>query len=136
MTTSNFIHWSGAFAFLGGISTLIMAYYMIAYVGESPPMWGSLLYLALFLSLPIALVGIYVHQKVTAGSLGLIAFLVALGGAVLFNCDIAQYFPGKHVLYIISNHCFQSWLPRCRLYPMDTSWITRERSYWSIIKEC
>lgn len=81
MTTSNFIHWSGAFAISGGISTLIMAYGM-AFMRESPPKWGSLLYLALFLSMPIALVGIYLHQKETAGSFGLIAFLVALAGVV------------------------------------------------------
>jgi len=46
------------------------------------PKWGPLVYLTLVFSIPIALVGIYLHQKATAGVFGLIAFLVALAGAV------------------------------------------------------
>jgi hypothetical protein len=78
MRTSNFIRLSGVAAILAGIFTLAGT------ILELNPVPSLLwVYLVLTISSITTLVGIYVYQKETAGTLGSVGFVVALTGNLL-----------------------------------------------------
>jgi hypothetical protein len=77
MSTSQFVRWSGVAAIVTGIFGIITA----LGVGGSMP-W---VYQVSNVATLIALIGIYLYQKDTAGVFGLIAFLVAFVGALLLT---------------------------------------------------
>jgi hypothetical protein len=79
MNTSQFVKWSGVAAIITGIFGIIAA----LGTGASAP-W---IYWVSNIATLIALVGIYLFQKDSAGVFGLIAFLVAFAGALLLTFD-------------------------------------------------
>lgn len=78
MSTSDFIRWSGIAAILAGVFTLAGT---ILELNPTPSL--TWIYLVLTLTTIIALVGIYIYQKESAGTLGLVGFIVALAGNLL-----------------------------------------------------
>jgi hypothetical protein len=77
MNTSQFIRWSGVASFVTGIFGIIGA----LGTGESAP-W---IYTVSNIATIITLIGVYIFQRDFAGVFGLIAFLVALAGALLLT---------------------------------------------------
>ena len=79
MNMSQFIRWSGVAAIVTGVFGIIAA----LGAGASAP-W---VYIVSNIATLIALIGIYLFQKKSAGLFGLIAFLVAFVGALLLAFD-------------------------------------------------
>lgn len=111
MNTSQFIRWSGVAAMVTGILGIILG----LGTGESAP-W---LYVVSNVATLIALIGIYLFQKDSAGVFGLIAFLVAFAGALLltfsYSLDISTmvYALGLVLLAIAALRAasFPKWVP-------------------------
>jgi hypothetical protein len=81
MNTSTFVRWSGVAAIITGIFGIIAA----LGTGASAP-W---IYVVSNVATVIALLGIYLFQRESAGVFGLIAFLVAFAGALLLTFNYA-----------------------------------------------
>ncbi len=77
MKTSQFIKWSGVVAIVAGIASIVAAFG----VGATTP-W---IYWVSNIATLIALIGIFLHQRDSAGTFGLIAFLVAFVGALFIT---------------------------------------------------
>lgn len=77
MNMSQIVRWSGVAAFVTGVFSIIAA----LGAGASAP-W---VYTVSNIATLIALIGIYLFQKNSAGMFGLIAFLVAFAGALLIS---------------------------------------------------
>ena len=111
MNTSQFVRWSGVAAVITGILGIVLAFE----VGQNAP-W---LYMVSNVVTLIALVGIYFYQKDSAGIFGLIAFLVALIGALLltfsFNLETSTmvYALGLILIAIaaLRANSFPKWIP-------------------------
>lgn len=111
MNTDQFVRWSGVAAIITGILGIVLAFE----VGQTAP-W---LYVVSNVATLIALVGIYFYQKDSAGIFGLIAFLVALVGALLltfsFNLDTSTmvYALGLILIAIAALRAgsFPKWIP-------------------------
>ena len=77
MNVSQFVRWSSVAAVVTGVFGIIAA------LGAGPS--ASWVYTVSNIATLIALIGIYFFQKNSAGTFGLIAFLVAFGGALLLT---------------------------------------------------
>lgn len=94
MSSSNLIRWSGLAALVGGALLVIAEVAEFVFFSGQPASvaagtgaWIIVqpLYLAVTVLISLGLVGLYAHQAEQAGSLGLIAFLVAFIGTVLVS---------------------------------------------------
>lgn len=77
MNMSQFVRWSGVAAVITGVFGIIAA------LGAGAS--ASWVYIVSNIATLIALIGIYLFQKNSAGVFGLIAFLVAFAGALLLT---------------------------------------------------
>jgi hypothetical protein len=111
MNTSQFIRWSGVAAIVTGVFGVILA----LGVGSSAP-W---MYMVSNVATLIALIGIYLFQKDSAGIFGLIAFLVAFVAALLmtftYNLELSTmlYALGLILIAIVAlrANSFPKWVP-------------------------
>jgi hypothetical protein len=111
MATSQFVRWSGVAAAITGIFGILAA----LGTGDSAP-W---VYAVSNIATVFALVGIYIFQRQKAGTFGMIAFLVALGGALLvtfaFNTETSTliYAVGLILIAIVALRAksFPAWVP-------------------------
>jgi hypothetical protein len=113
MSTSKFIRYSGAAAIVAGLFTVIGT---ILELNPTPALgW---IYLVSTLTTMVTLVGIYLYQRGTAGTLGLIGFLVSLLGNLLL------FFPNPAIggsifalglvligVAILRANSFSKWIP-------------------------
>ena len=114
MTISNFIHWCGPIAIIAGILNFLSS--QADKVPENLLPWVRK---GADLSALIALVGIYLYHRETAGIFGLVAFIVALVGVgmLLFGIDyeksIMVYGFGVILVAvsILLDKSFPSWVP-------------------------
>lgn len=93
MSSSNLIRWSGLATFIGGILVVVINVTFFVLIGDQPESvaaatstWVILFVLSLVATVLVflGLVGLYAYQAETAGTLGLVAFLVAFIGTALF----------------------------------------------------
>lgn len=77
MKTSQFVRWSGLAAIVAGTASIVAAFG----VGATAP-W---IYWVSNIASLIALIGIFLHQRESAGTFGLIAFLVAFIGMLFLT---------------------------------------------------
>lgn len=111
MNTSQFIRWSGVAAIVTGIFGIVAA----LGTGASAP-W---IYMVSNVATLIALVGIYLFQKDTAGIFGLIAFLVTFAAALLmtfnFNLELSTMIYALGLIMIaiaaLRADSFPKWVP-------------------------
>lgn len=111
MNTSQFVRWSGVAAIVTGIGNVIIS----LGVGASAP-W---IYIVTNVATLIALIGIYLFQKDSAGVMGLIAFLVASAATLLltfaFNLSLSAmaYAIGLVLIAIATLRAgvFPKWVP-------------------------
>jgi hypothetical protein len=111
MNTSQFVRWSGVAAIVTGIFGIVAA----LGVGASAP-W---VYVVSNIATLIALIGIYLFQKDTAGVFGLVAFLVAFAGALLltfaYNLELSTMIYALGLILIaiaaLRAGAFPKWVP-------------------------
>jgi len=95
MSSSGLVRWSGLVAMVAGVLLLIAELLELLPVFDDIP-FSELaltsiftlqltLYLAGLILIAVGLVGLYAHQSETVGLLGLVGFLVAFAGTVLFT---------------------------------------------------
>ena len=95
MSSSGLVRWSGLVAIVAGVLLLIAELLELLPVFDDIP-FSELaltsiftlqltLYLAGLILIAVGLVGLYAHQSETVGLLGLVGFLVAFAGTVLFT---------------------------------------------------
>lgn len=92
MSSSNLIHWSGVAAFIGGVLFILLdiletllfgslPYSEAATMGSWIIVQGAFILATVLIGL--SLVGLYAHQAQEAGTLGLVAFVVAFFGEMM-----------------------------------------------------
>ena len=95
MSSSGLVRWSGLVAMVAGVLLLIAELLELLPIFDDIP-FSELaltsiftlqltLYLAGLILIAVGLVGLYAHQSETVGLLGLVGFLVAFAGTVLFT---------------------------------------------------
>lgn len=95
MSSSSLVRWSGLVAMVAGVLLLIAELLELLPVFDDIPFselaltriftFQLTLYLVGLILLAVGLVGLYAHQSETVGLLGLVGFLVAFAGTVLFT---------------------------------------------------
>lgn len=82
MKNTNFIHWSGIAAIIAGFSTL-----SVTLLENNRPAYMGVIYFVSFISLLIALLGIYYYQREEAGLLTLLGTVTIIVANLLFGSE-------------------------------------------------